>query len=78
MQALRDLVDAGAEIKGIRHLHAKAYLFDDDLAMVTSANLTARRIDAKPRARVRGKRGGDGGRNASVISMGCGSAQVPC
>ncbi len=40
VQALRDLLNAGAEIKGIQHLHAKAYIFDDAQAIVTSANLT--------------------------------------
>ena len=40
LDALRRLLDAGAKIKGVRNLHAKAYLFDDSLAVVTSANLT--------------------------------------
>lgn len=40
LEALRNLLEAGAEIKGVRHLHAKAYLFDDDRAIVTSGNLT--------------------------------------
>ncbi len=40
MSALRVLVEAGAEIRGIRHLHAKLYLFGKHRAIVTSANLT--------------------------------------
>jgi hypothetical protein len=40
MSALRVLVEAGAEIRGVRHLHAKLYLFGKHRAIVTSANLT--------------------------------------
>jgi len=38
--ALSWLLEQGAEIKGVRNLHAKAYIFDDKRAFVTSANLT--------------------------------------
>lgn len=41
IQALRALLDAGAQVRGIRHLHAKLYLFGQSRAVVTSANLTA-------------------------------------
>jgi hypothetical protein len=38
--ALRLLFQAGAKIRGIKNLHAKAYLIGPDHAIVTSANLT--------------------------------------
>ena len=38
--ALRMLLDAGAAVRGIRHLHAKLYVFGSERAIVTSANLT--------------------------------------
>ena len=38
--ALRELLDAGADIRGIKNLHAKIYLFGDKRAIITSANLT--------------------------------------
>jgi hypothetical protein len=38
--ALDELLQNGAEIKGVRYLHSKAYIFDDAQAIVTSANLT--------------------------------------
>ena len=37
---LGTLLDRGAEVCGIRNLHAKMYLFGDTRAIVTSANLT--------------------------------------
>jgi hypothetical protein len=40
LDALDWLLAQGAEIRGIQNLHAKAYLFDDARAIVTSANLT--------------------------------------
>ncbi|MEZ6081223.1 MAG: phospholipase D family protein [Pirellulaceae bacterium] len=40
MSALRLLLDSGAAIRGIKHLHAKLYLFGSRRAVVTSANLT--------------------------------------
>jgi hypothetical protein len=40
LTALHLLIDHGAQIRGIRHLHSKLYLFGDDRAVVTSANLT--------------------------------------
>lgn len=38
--ALRSLLAAGAEVRGIRNLHAKLYIFGEKRSMVTSANLT--------------------------------------
>src|SRR5437016_11038765 len=38
--ALRKLLNAGANVRGVRNLHAKLYLFDESRAIVTSANLT--------------------------------------
>ncbi len=38
--ALRLLLERGAKIRGVRGLHAKVYLFGDQRAVVTSANLT--------------------------------------
>ena len=38
--ALRMLVKAGARVRGIKHLHAKLYLFGKRSVIVTSANLT--------------------------------------
>jgi hypothetical protein len=38
--ALRDFLDAGVEVRGIRNLHAKMYVFGALRAIVTSANLT--------------------------------------
>lgn len=40
LAALRRLRERGAKIRGIRHLHAKLYLFGRERAIVTSANLT--------------------------------------
>lgn len=40
LTALRDLMDRGAQIRGVKHLHAKLYLFGDRQAILTSANLT--------------------------------------
>jgi hypothetical protein len=40
LSALKVLLDAGAEIRGVKNLHAKIYLFGDSRAIVTSANLT--------------------------------------
>lgn len=40
LSALRVLMDRGAQIRGVRHLHAKLYLFGDSQTVVTSANLT--------------------------------------
>lgn len=39
-EALRLLLENGAKIRGVRNLHAKLYLFGDQRAIVTSANLT--------------------------------------
>ncbi|MDE0448935.1 MAG: phospholipase D family protein [Spirochaetaceae bacterium] len=38
--ALRNLLRAGAAVRGIRNLHAKLYLFGEHRAIVASANLT--------------------------------------
>jgi hypothetical protein len=38
--ALRHLIALGAEVRGVRRLHAKLYLFDTKRAVITSANLT--------------------------------------
>ena len=40
IEALKMLLDHGAEIRGIRSLHSKVYLFGTSRAIVTSANLT--------------------------------------
>ena len=40
ISALRLLMDTGAEIRGVRNLHSKLYLFGESCAIVTSANLT--------------------------------------
>jgi hypothetical protein len=40
LSALRLFLEAGAQIRGIRNLHAKLYLFGQTRAIVTSANLT--------------------------------------
>ena len=40
LRALRMLLSEGAEIRGIKNLHSKVYLFGARRAMVTSANLT--------------------------------------
>lgn len=39
-EALRLLLAKGAQIRGVRNLHSKVYLFGDRRAIVTSANLT--------------------------------------
>jgi hypothetical protein len=40
LSALRLLLDHGANVRGVRNLHAKLYLFGSGRAIVTSANLT--------------------------------------
>ena len=40
ISALRLLLDSGAEIRGVRNLHSKLYVFGGSCAIVTSANLT--------------------------------------
>jgi hypothetical protein len=40
IKALRMLLGRGAQIRGIRNLHSKVYLFGSSRAIVTSANLT--------------------------------------
>lgn len=44
--ALRILLDAGAQVRGIRKLHAKLYLFGASRAVITSANLTKSALDS--------------------------------
>jgi hypothetical protein len=43
--ALRLLIKSGAKVRGVKHLHAKLYLFDETLAIATSANLTKAALD---------------------------------
>ena len=45
IDALQRLLDAGASIRGVRHLHAKLYLFGQSQAIITSANLTGAALD---------------------------------
>lgn len=40
IDALIHLLEAGAEVRGIRNLHAKLYMFGNERAILTSANLT--------------------------------------
>jgi phosphatidylserine/phosphatidylglycerophosphate/cardiolipin synthase-like enzyme len=40
LSALRHLLAAGAEVRGIKNLHAKLYVFGGLRAIITSANLT--------------------------------------
>lgn len=40
IEALRELLKVGADIRGIKNLHAKIYLFGSSCAIITSANLT--------------------------------------
>lgn len=40
LKALEFLIDKGAEIKGIKNLHAKVYIFGPERAIITSANFT--------------------------------------
>ena len=40
ISALRLLMDTGAEIRGVRNLHSKLYVFGGSCAILTSANLT--------------------------------------
>jgi len=44
--ALRMLLDAGAQVRGVRKLHAKLYLFGASRAVITSANLTKSALDS--------------------------------
>ena len=46
--ALRHLLKCGAQIRGIRHLHSKVYVFGVTRAIVTSANLTASALERNP------------------------------
>ena len=38
--ALMDVLEAGGEVRGIRRLHSKVFIFGNSSAAVTSANLT--------------------------------------
>ena len=42
IDALRRVLEAGGQVRGVRGLHAKMFLFGDSRAAVTSANLTTR------------------------------------
>lgn len=44
--ALRNLLDAGAKVRGVKNLHAKLYLFGKTRAIITSANLTVAALDS--------------------------------
>jgi hypothetical protein len=44
--ALIDVVEAGGEVRGVRGLHAKIFVFGDAVAAVTSANLTHRAVES--------------------------------
>jgi hypothetical protein len=44
--ALRSVLAAGGQVRGIRNLHAKVYLFGARRAVVTSANLTGAALDS--------------------------------
>ena len=46
--ALRELLDCGAAVRGIRNLHAKVYVFGSRRAIVTSANLTEAGLSLNP------------------------------
>jgi HKD family nuclease len=41
LSALKALVEKGAEIKGVKNLHSKVYLFDTKCAIIGSANFTS-------------------------------------
>lgn len=41
LSALKMLVEKGAEIKGIKNLHSKVYLFDNKSVIIGSANFTS-------------------------------------
>jgi len=45
LAALRKVLAFGGQVRGVRGLHAKLYLFGDSCAVVTSANLTAAALD---------------------------------
>jgi PLD-like domain len=45
LDALRKLLAAGGQVRGIKNLHAKLYLFGVSRAVVTSANLTGAALD---------------------------------
>lgn len=48
VEALGTLLGRGAEVRGIRHLHAKLYLFGTTRAIVASANLTDAGLNRNP------------------------------
>jgi phosphatidylserine/phosphatidylglycerophosphate/cardiolipin synthase-like enzyme len=45
ISALRNLLESGASLRGVRNLHAKLYIFGASRAIVTSANLTEAAIN---------------------------------
>ena len=46
--ALRRVLEAGGQVRGIKGLHAKLYLFGSSRVIVTSANLTRAALDRNP------------------------------
>ena len=56
ISALEYLRQNGAEIRGVKHLHAKVYLFGTGRAIATSANLTTAGLTRQPRVRVHDRR----------------------
>ena len=48
VDALYTLLAHGASVRGIRHLHAKLYVFGQSVAIVTSANLTGAGLASNP------------------------------
>ena len=40
VEALRKLLDSGANVRGVKNLHAKLYIFGESRAIITSCNLT--------------------------------------
>ena len=47
LAAMRQVLDMGGQVRGIRHLHAKLYLFGSSWAIVTSPNLTGAGMNVK-------------------------------
>ena len=45
IKALRAILDAGGQVRGVRGLHAKVFLFGESRAALTSANLTSRGLE---------------------------------
>lgn len=45
IDALVDVLEAGGEVRGVRGLHSKTFIFGAEVAVVTSANMTRRGLD---------------------------------